>query len=58
MKTTWHAHDQRLIATLGNVSVSVPVPVDGMYTDARQWVKRFRFAVLQAEAELKLGESR
>ena len=52
MKTTWHAHSQKLVATRGNVSVSVPVPVGGSYTNARVWMLRFRFAVLQAEAEL------
>jgi hypothetical protein len=52
MPITWHAKNHHLIATRGIASVSVEVPIDGYFTDAREWLRWFRACILRAEAKL------
>lgn len=58
MKTQWHAKNHHLIATRGIASVSVEVPIDGYFTDAREWLRWFRACILRAEARLAIKEWR
>jgi len=54
--TTWHAKNHHLIATKGGLSVSVAVPVDGSFTNARLWLGSFRLCVTMCEAKLAVEE--
>lgn len=58
MKTHWHAKNHHLIATRGPVSVSVDVPIEGSFTNARIWLGMFRLCVTRAEANLAVEEWR
>jgi hypothetical protein len=58
MKTQWHAKNHHLIATRGIASVSVEVPIDGFFYDARNWLEAFRHCITVAEAKLAVEEWR
>jgi hypothetical protein len=58
MPITWHAKNHHLIATRGIASVSVEVPIDGFFYDARKWLGSFRLCVTMCEAKLAVEEWR
>jgi hypothetical protein len=58
MPITWHAKNHHLIATKGSAQVSVSVPVDNSFTNARLWLGSFRLCVTMCEAKLAVEEWR
>ena len=53
MKPTYHSNGHQIIATHGPVVVSVAVPVTGQFTDAREWLRRFRIALSELNEKLE-----
>lgn len=58
MKTNWHSQNHTLIATRGSITVSVDVPVDGSFTNAKLWLKSLRLCIARCDVRLAGAEVR